>query len=426
MGSGILLLTAMEMFRLSQENPGASFHLNAIDISEESLRGVMGYLRSQLRRAAEKQIVRLREVYRDETDLIENAEIIERYIMDVMLQVRTGTSLEMARDSSLVFEAVSEDPELKIRLYRGIEGPEGSDAWYLTNTSSIPIGRLEEEAGLGGRIIGFHFYNPPAVQKLVELITAGSTLPGLKAFALEYAAALRKTVVPSNDVAGFIGNGHFMRDILYGASEVERLEKQYTLPGAVWMINRVSRDFLIRPMGIFQLTDYVGLDVCQYIMKVMNPYMKDEDIRCGLIDRLLEQGVRGGQNPDGSQKNGFFSYEKGKITGAWDPAAKKYLPAEAMEAKAGAALGGLPGGYVPWKDLVRDAGKNMKLDAYFNNLTGSGTLGAKLAMAYGRNSRAIAEKLVALKVAASTDDVNTVLLTGFFHAYGPVNKYFND
>ncbi len=424
MGSGILLLTAMEMFRLSQEYPEASFQLNAIDVSEESLRGVMSYLRAQTRKAGEKQIVYLRDVYRERRDLIENGEIIEQYILDVMQGVRTGTSLELARDSDLVFEAVSENPELKIKLYREIDGGGSRQTWYLTNTSSIPISKLDRDAGLGGRIIGFHFYNPPAVQRLVELIAAETTLPELKEFALEFAGALRKKVVPSKDVAGFIGNGHFMRDILYGESEVERLEKEYSLPGAIWIVNRVSQDFLVRPMGIFQLTDYVGLDVCQYIMKVMDPYMENEDLHCGLIDRLMEQGVRGGQNPDGSQKNGFFSYEKGKITGVWDPVKKEYLPAEKMETDTERGLGPLPGGHTPWKELIRDPGKTGKLESYFRNLAASESPGARLAMAFGKNSHAIGEKLVAGKVAASTDDVNTVLLTGFFHAYGPVNNYF--
>jgi 3-hydroxyacyl-CoA dehydrogenase len=324
-----------------------------------------------------------------------------------------------------VFEAVSENPELKIKLIREIEGSGKGDTWYLTNTSSIPIGKLNREAGLEGRIIGFHFYNPPAVQRLVELIPSEETLPDLTGFSLGYAGALRKKIVRSSDVAGFIGNGHFMRDILYAAAEVERLGKDHSLPEAVWIINRVSQDFLIRPMGIFQLTDYVGLDVCQYIMKVMDPYMEGEDLQCGLVDRLLEQGVKGGQNPDGSQKNGFLSYEKGRVTGVWDPDKKEYLPADKLEAGTAALLGSLPESHLPWKTMVGDPGKKEKLASYFRDLSGEKTPGAKLAMDYGKNSCNIGKLLVSKKVAASDGDVNTVLLTGFFHAYGPINDYFN-
>ena len=93
MGSGIVLLTAMEMHRLSHKDPEGkdSYLLNAIDVSEESLRGLMNYLREQLRKAAEKQIVQLREIYSQRNDLIENADIIDQYILDVMQFVRTGT-----------------------------------------------------------------------------------------------------------------------------------------------------------------------------------------------------------------------------------------------------------------------------------------------------------------------------------------------
>jgi 3-hydroxyacyl-CoA dehydrogenase len=420
------------MFRLSREDTegGSSYQLNAIDVSEDSLKGVMDYLRAQVRKAGEKQIVHLREVYSERADLVENAEIIDQYILDVIRLVKTSTSPGTASDSDLVFEAVSENPDLKVKLIREIERTSSGKTWYLTNTSSIPIGRLDREAGLEGRIIGFHFYNPPAVQKLVELIPAGSTLPELTDFAKTFAKALRKKVVPSNDVAGFIGNGHFMRDILFAAGEVERLSKKYSLPEAIWMINRITQDFLIRPMGIFQLTDYVGLDVCSYIMQVMNPYMEGEELSCKLIDRFLDQGVKGGQNPDGSQKNGILSYEKGRITGIWDPGNKEYIPADKLEKETGTILGELPMGHIPWKEVIRDPGKEEKLGRYFGKLAeaagrGEAENGAGLAFVYGRNSRDIGQLLVDKKVAGSVDDVNTVLLTGFFHAYGPVNDYFN-
>jgi 3-hydroxyacyl-CoA dehydrogenase len=259
----------------------------------------------------------------------------------------------------------------------------------------------------------------------VELIPSSGTVEDLRDFSMEFASRLRKTVVVSNDVAGFIGNGHFMRDILFGASEVEKLAKGISLPQSIWMINRVSQDFLIRPMGIFQLTDYVGLDVCQYIMKVMDPFMSDEDMHCDLIERLTEQDVRGGQYPDGSQKNGFFRYEAGRITGIYDPETKMYVALEEFERLCNKTLGPLPDEHVPWKTLVRDRKKKEILQDYFKQLSGSANLGAQLAVDYGRNSCRIGQLLVEKKVAKSTEDVNTVLLTGFYHAYGPVNDYFN-
>ena len=103
-----------------------------------------------------------------------------------------------------------------------------------------------------------------------------------------------------------------MRDALYGISEAEKLAKISSLAEAIYIINKVTQDFLIRPMGIFQLIDYVGIDVCQYIMSVMNPYLPDEDLHSDLLDKMMEAGVKGGQNSDGSQKDGFLKYEKEK------------------------------------------------------------------------------------------------------------------
>lgn len=427
MGSGILLLTALEMADLSMTpgNENRVFNLIGVDVSAENLKGVKQYVREQARKVAEKSIVRLRDVYKDRDDLVENGEIIDQYLLDVMNFIQTSTSIEQAFGSSIVFEAVSEVPDLKIKLLREIEKKSDGNTWYFTNTSSIPIHSLDKGASLGGRIIGFHFYNPPAVQRLVELIPAKGTVKDLMDFSMEFASRLRKSVVMSNDVAGFIGNGHFMRDILFGASEVEKLAKGMSLPQSIWMINRITQDFLIRPMGIFQLTDYVGLDVCQQIMKVMDPHMSDEELFCDLIERLTEQGIKGGQYPDGSQKNGFCRYDGGRITGIYDPDSKSYVALEEIDNHCDKVLGPLPDGHVPWKILIRDRKKKEILQDCFRQLSGSAHLGAQLAVDFGRNSCRIGQLLVEKKVANSTEDVNTVLLTGFYHAYGPVNEYFN-
>ena len=174
----------------------------------------MKYLRTQVLKAAEKKAVGLRKVYEGREDLVENEEIIRQYVDDVLALVRPTTRLESANDATLVFEAVNENPALKVKLLSQIAAENAQAPWFFTNTSSIPIHELDDAVKLGGRIVGFHFYNPPAVQKLVEVIRADSTLPEVGEFAQQFAKRLRKTVVPSHDVAGFIGNGHFMRDAL--------------------------------------------------------------------------------------------------------------------------------------------------------------------------------------------------------------------
>ena len=327
MGSGIVLLTAMEMADLSLESgqPASDKVLQAVDISEKALAGLMDYLRTQVQKAAEKKAVWLRKAYAGREDLIENEEIINRYVVDVLSVVRPSTQLEAAYNATLVFEAINENPDLKVKLLSEIKAHDIQDAWFLTNTSSIPISELNDRVKLGGRIVGFHFYNPPAVQKLVELIRAEASIPELADFSAQFAKKLRKTVVPSRDVAGFIGNGHFMRDGLYALSEVERLAGEVGFVPAVYMVNRISQDFLIRPMGIFQLVDYVGLDVCQSILRVMDERLPGRGLHSPLIDKMIGLGVLGGQFADGSQKDGFLKYEKGRTAGVYDPDKRSYV-----------------------------------------------------------------------------------------------------
>jgi 3-hydroxyacyl-CoA dehydrogenase len=424
MGSGILLLTSMEMADQMLQDRSLSLELWAIDLAPEGLRGLLKYLRSQVLKAAEKKTVWLRKMYADRQDLVENGEIINAYVDDVLALVNTSTHISDAWGSTLVFEAIKEDPAVKVPVLKEIAEKGGGKTWFFTNTSSIPINRLDSEAGLGGSIIGFHFYNPPAVQKLVELIPCRNTHQELIDFANQYAKNLRKVVVPSNDFAGFIGNGHFMRDALYAIRKAEKLAETMPLQQAIWVVNRVSQDFLLRPMGIFQLIDYVGIDVVVYIMQVMNPFLPDEDLHSPFLDKLLGKGIRGGQFSDGSQKDGFFKYEKGKPVAMVNPETGAYDPVGPIHDATAGKIGELPM-QLAWKEVNFSGSKAGQLSQFYAALKDMSSWGADLAREYGTTSKQIGELLVSSGVAHSAADVNKVLETGFFHAYGPINEYFN-
>jgi len=426
MGSGILLLTAVEMADLSLklENKGLPYCLNAMDLSQEGLAGLLRYLKTQVTKIAEKKIVWLRKMYADRADLIENEEILNQYVFDVLSIVRPVTKVEVAYESNLIFEAVSENKDLKIKIFSQIDQNNPNKPWYFTNTSSVPINLINDGANLGGRILGFHFYNPPAVQKLVELILPKNPVSGMEAFAKDYAQKLGKIIVPSNDFAGFIGNGHFMRDSLYAITEVERLVKEMSFVEAVYTVNKVAQDYLVRPMGIFQLIDYVGIDVVQFIMNVMNPFLKNEDLHSDLLDKMMGLNVKGGQNSDGSQKDGFLKYEKGKPVGIYNPDIKNYINISEIQAKCDAKLGKLPDPTVSWKSTIRRKDKDQVFAEFFATMKSMPDLGAKLALNYGKRSNEIGRQLVSTGVANNEADVNMVMLTGFFHAYGPINDYF--
>lgn len=427
MGSGIALLLAQEMtmLKLQPENKNKSYELHLIDIDPIALQGLLRYLKTQATKLAEKSIVQLRQQYEVRTDLVENSEIIQQFVDDLFVHLRVGTELGNARNARLIFEAASENEDLKVSLLKQLKNLCASDTYFFTNTSSIPISLLNEKATLGGRIIGYHFYNPPAVQKLVELITPEGVLPDLYQLSLELGKRLRKKLISSNDVAGFIGNGHFMRDGLHALAEVERLKTDFSPEQAIYIMNRISQDFLIRPMGIFQLVDYVGIDVFQCILNTMDSYFPKEKLNSDLVNLMVYRKILGGQNPDGSQRDGFLKYDKSKPIAVYDPEREKYVSLEEgnWRTEADRKIGNPPGGFSPWRVLLGDSQKEEKLETYFKNLKRDSTLGAQLAIDYLRKSKAIAEQLVSSGVANSAEDVNGVLLNGFYHLYGPINNY---
>lgn len=425
MGSGIVLLTAMEIanLRLSSGAEPGEANLFAIDVSSSALNGLMKYLRSQVLKSAEKLTVQLRQWYASRQDLIENEDIIRQYVEDVLSVVKPSLRLEAAFDAQVIFEAVSENPELKVKLFSTIRNNNPNQPWFLTNTSSIPIHELNQHAGLNGNIAGFHFYNPPAVQKLMEIILPEGVNPELGEFSKKLASNLRKVIVYSNDIAGFIGNGFFMRDILHAASETEHLSREMPLYQAIYVVDKITRDLLVRPMGIFQLSDYVGIDVCLFIMDVMDKRLPGESLRCPLLETFRDKGITGGQFADGSQKDGIFKYSKGQVVAVFDADQDKYIDISEFAGQADDFIGAIPSSWKPWKTAIKDKNRDELLREYFSELSASDTPGSLLAINYLRTARKIGEKLVNDGVSASAEDVNTVMMTGFFHAYGPVNDF---
>ncbi|MGQ9559797.1 MAG: 3-hydroxyacyl-CoA dehydrogenase family protein [Candidatus Oleimicrobiaceae bacterium] len=427
MGSGIVTLLALEMAKLRAraENRGKCYRLHCIDLNDQALDDLRHYVKAQAIKAAERSIVLLRQLYADREDLVENYDVVAEFADTALSLLRPSTELAVAKGAHLVFEAVVEDKTAKVQLLRELTRLCPPSTFFLTNTSSIPITLLDKEANLGGRIIGYHFYNPPMVQKLVEVIAPQGTVPELVQLGRELGERLGKKLFFANDVAGFIGNGHFSRDGLYACREAQRLAKDYTLAGGMYLVNKVSQDLLVRPMGIFQLIDYVGVDVFYFLLKVMNEHIAGEELHSDLIDRFYEMKLLGGQWPDGSQKDGILKYDRGRPVGIYDLDKQKYLMFDpnGWTGELDQALGLYPSSHRPWKVVLALPNRDKHLRLYFQELFASDTLGARLALAYLRRSKEIGEKLVADGVANSAEDVNGVLTNGFYHLYGPINDF---
>lgn len=423
MGSGILYLNTIyiSQIALQPDNQNKTFTIHAIDASQERLSGLMKYIRGLLQKWAEKNVISLRQLYASRPHLIENGEIIQAYIEDALALINPSTRIESAYNATLVFEAVIENVDLKTELLRKVKENNSNNPWYLTNTSSIPIEELNTKAELGGNIIGCHFYNPPAVQKLIEVIELKNGNNALADWVYAFGKELGKVMVPANDIAGFIGNGFFMRDLLFGIEKLNELKKQFSFPEAVLMVDTITRDFMLRPMGIFQLMDYVGIDVCSFILNVMDKYL-DESLHSELLINLLKKQITGGQNSDGSQKPGFFTYFKGKIETVYNFDKGHYEPADELQQKVLSHLGDLPEN-LSWKSLARNRDKQNLMQGFFAKMKQSHTPGAKLTMEYMQQMQTIGKNLVAQGVTDSHEHVNTVMITGFHHLYGPINEY---
>jgi len=406
MGRGIALLLLQEIAFIDEAV------LILVETNSTCFSALKKYLRSQLKKFAERHINALREKYEVRLDLIDNEQIIEAFVAQAMDRIRTVISLEECSGATLIFEAIAEDPEIKGEAFRKLSFIASHEACYFTNTSSIPIHVLQEKSALEKKIIGFHFYNPPFVQQLVELIIPENSDPALRELALKIAKRLKKIVVFSKDVAGFIGNGHFIREISEACQLVRELEEIMPLTEAIYTVDYLTREFMLRPMGIFQLIDYVGLDICKRIQEIMTTYLTTGPFTDELIDTMIENGAKGGQSSEGMQKDGIFRYVKGQPIEVYDYKTKSYTAASADK------LGPLPPGHVSWKSLSRDVERQSKILNYFKNLWEESTLGAELSRRFLAKSRSIAHLLVDSDIAQSIKDVDIVLQKGFFHLYG--------
>lgn len=419
MGSGIALLLLQELSWLELTKTGrigsGEYRIELIDQSEKGLSGLYQYLKVQLRRNAEQKIQALRDIWKDDPTLVSNQEIIDTYVDGALALTRMSTEFYSVKDASIVFEAILEDFDTKVSLYRHLEDASVTTPFYFTNTSSIPIHSLAKEANIEGRLIGFHFYNPPAVQKLLELIIPSEDDFHIRTMAEGLAHRLEKIVVHSRDIAGFIGNGQFIREILYTLNQVHELSKSAPLSKAIAFYDQMTRELLIRPMGIFQLIDYVGLDVVHHIVKIMAQFLPNSTFKVPLIDQLLQKGMRGGQNPDGSQRQGFFTYKKGRPESVYALENGEYQPLPDLSVW----MEPYPAGWKSWKEMQKEKEIDNAIERYFDGVLTAKTFGCAAAVDFIKHSRKISRQLVDDGVAAKLKDVTTVLKHGFFHLYGP-------
>ena len=217
-----------------------------------------------------------------------------------LARITASTDREAFEAADFAVEAASERFELKAEIFRALDRilPEG--AILATNTSSISITKL---AGLTRRptqVIGMHFFNPVPVMALVEVIRGLATSDGTYSAVHDLAVRLGKTPVEVNDAPGFVSNRVLMPMINEAAFAV--MEGVAT-PEA---IDQVFKLGMAHPMGPLTLADFIGLDVCVDILRVLQEGHGDPKYRpCPLLVRMVDAGWLGRKSG-----HGFYIYEK--------------------------------------------------------------------------------------------------------------------
>ena len=210
--------------------------------------------------------------------------------------------LAAAGAADLVVEAVFEDLDVKHRLWRDLDAVAPASTIFASNTSSIAIHRLADAVRheRRPRFIGMHFFSPVPVMPLVELIRSRDTSDETVAAIRDLAEALGKQVIVSADKPGFIVN----RILMPFLAEAMRAYEQGV--GTAEDIDAGARVGLNHPMGPLELADFIGLDVCLGIMRVLHDGLGLEHLR---PPRVLEELVDAGHLGQKTGK-GFYTYPR--------------------------------------------------------------------------------------------------------------------
>ncbi len=216
--------------------------------------------------------------------------------------ITTFTSLEEGvKNADLVVEAATEDVDLKLKIFKDMDKHAPEDAILSTNTSSISITKIAAVTSRPDKVIGMHFMNPVPVMKLVEIIRGYSTSDEVTSIIMETSKSLKKIPTEVNDYPGFVANKILMPMIN------EAIITLHEGTAGVEEIDTVMKLGMAHPMGPLQLADFIGLDVCLAILKVLQDgYGNSKYAPCPLLVNMVTAGKLGVKSGEG-----FYSWGHG-------------------------------------------------------------------------------------------------------------------
>lgn len=270
------------------------YRVNLVDISDDALSRAWSTITKNLDRQMAK------------------GTISESEKANTLANITVITNLqEGVADADLVVEAATEHLDLKLKIFKDLDTFTKPDAILASNTSSISITQIAAATHRGDKVIGMHFMNPVPVMKLVEVIRGYATSEETTALIMDLSLKLGKSPVEVNDYPGFVSNRILMPMIN------EAIYSLYEGVAGVTQIDTVMKLGMAHPMGPLQLADFIGLDVCLSILKVLQDgFGNPKYAPCPLLVNMVNSGNKGVKSG-----MGFYDYTNGLKDA---PVAKKF------------------------------------------------------------------------------------------------------
>lgn len=273
MGNGIAHLFAQH-----------NYQVNLIDISKEALEKGLTTISKNLDRQVTKGVL---------TNEEKNS---------TLSRIQTFTSIESGvQEVGLVIEAATENSDLKLSIFKELDRFASPSTLLASNTSSISITKIAAATNRPDKVIGMHFMNPVPVMKLVEIIRGYSTSDEVTTTIFDIALTLGKSPVEVNDYPGFVANRILMPMIN------EAIYTLYEGVAGVEEIDTVMKLGMAHPMGPLQLADFIGLDVCLAILRVLHDgFGQAKYAPCPLLVNMVtakKMGIKSGE--------GFYNWAHG-------------------------------------------------------------------------------------------------------------------
>lgn len=262
----------------------SGFQVALIDISQNALDKGLATITKNLDRMVAKETI-------DEAK--KNATLAN---ITTFTDMKTGLA-----NAELVVEAATENVDLKLKIFRDMDSFTNENTILATNTSSISITQIAAVTSRPDKVIGMHFMNPVPIMKLVEIIRGYSTSDEVTKTIMDMSRTLGKIPVEVNDYPGFVANRILMPMIN------EAIYSLYEGVAGVEEIDTVMKLGMAHPMGPLQLADFIGLDVCLAILRVLHDgFGNPKYAPCPLLVNMVTAGKMGVKSGEG-----FYSWGHG-------------------------------------------------------------------------------------------------------------------